>query len=376
MRRRAYAKVSTPEACVPIRPTRMRPVCIGHGQSGSSGKVKFVNRKIVLANFALAAAAITLISSAAGQRQRTAAPAATAGIASYLPASDAIAVIDTNRMLNETMPSILGGDPAKLAQANAEVDKFKAKTGVDVRSFDRVVMSSRYAYPAPGTTRLEVVAIAHGSFDAKAMAASVRTAANGKSREEKYRGANMTVIQVNDQIKLLGLWNMRLNELAVCVLDQNSLALGTPANVRAAIDAGKKGLAASDLIALATRDQNAVLGFGANISRELLAKLDVGNDTLAKDIGAIKQAYGSIGSAQTDVTMTIVARTDSAQSATNLGDTVEGLRQLGGIFITRMAQPRKALAESALNNLKVTTRGNELEIRTQVAAANLAALMK
>ena len=74
--------------------------------------------------------------------------------------------------------------------------------------------------------------------------------------------------------------------------------------------------------------------------------------------------------------MTIVARTDSAQSAKNLGETVEGLRQLGGMFIGRMPQPRKTLAQTALDNLKVTARGNELEIRTQVAAANLAALIK
>jgi len=49
---------------------------------------------------------------------------------------------------------------------------------------------------------------------------------------------------------------------------------------------------------------------------------------------------------------------------------------LGTMFIGRLAQPRRALAESALNNLKVTTREVEVEIRTQVAAANLAALIK
>lgn len=138
----------------------------------------------------------------------------------------------------------------------------------------------------------------------------------------------------------------------------------------------ERGRAANDLIALATRDPNAVMGFGANITRELIANLDVGNDTLAKDVGSIRQAYGSVGSVQSDVTMMVVARTDTADSAKNLGDTVEGLRQLGSIFIGRMTQPRKALAESALNNLKVTARGNEVEIRTQVAAANLAALIK
>lgn len=324
---------------------------------------------------ALAITVLTAAISAQRTRPKTTA-AAPMAIASYLPASDAVAVIDVKRALNQTMPSILGSDPAKLAQANAEVDKFKTKTGIDLRSFDQLVVSVRYEYPSATATRLDTVAIAHGRFDSKAAVASARQTATGKVREEQYHGATITILEVNDQMKIFGVWNVKVTELAVCALDKNSLALGSPATVRAAIDAGSKGSAPADLIALAMRDPNAVMGFGANMTPELLAKLDVGNDTLAKDIGSIKQAYGSIGSTQSDVTLMVVARTDSSQSATNLSDTVEGLRQLGGLFIGRMAQPRKALAEGALTNLKVTTRGSEIEIRTQVAAANLAALMK
>ncbi len=310
-----------------------------------------------------------------GQRQKTKTPSAP-NIGSYLPASDAVSIVDIKRMINETMPSILGSDPAKLAQANAEIDKFKTKTGVDLRTFDRVAVGMRYIYPNTTTTKLETVVIAHGTFDAKAVAASARTAAAGKSREEKYRGATITIIDVNDQIKLLGLVDMKINELAICALDQNSLALGTPANVKAAIDAGKAGRASAELISLATKDPNAVMGFGANLSPELLAQLDIGNDTIAKDISSIKQAYGSVGSTQNDVTMMIVARTDSADAAKNLSDTIEGLRQLGALFVGRLAQPRRDLAQGALDNLKVTARGTEIEVRTQVAAATLAALMK
>ena len=322
-------------------------------------------------------AIISLVSSLTfgGQRQKTAA-AAPSNIASYLPASDAIAIIDTKRMLNETMPSILGSDAAKLAQANAEIDKFKSKTGLDLRQFNRVAVGVRYAYPNATTTKLETVAIAHGTFDARAVTASARTAANGKSREEQYRGLTITIISVNDQIKLLGLWNMTIKELAICPLDPNSLALGTLENVKAAIDAGKGGRAPAELMSLATRDPAAVMGFGANVTPELLANLEIGNDTIARDVSSIRQLYGSVGSTQSDVTVMMVARTNSIDAAKNLGDTIEGLRQLGTIFIGRLAQPRKALAESALNNLKVTARGTELEIRTQVAAANLAALIK
>ena len=335
-----------------------------------------MNQKIVIASVTFALLLIVFLSSAlVGQRQGTTA-ATTSDAADYLPVSDAVAIIDVKRLLNETMPSILGNDPAKLAQANAETEKFKTRTGIDPRSFNRVVLGVRFTYPNANTTKLETVAIAHGTFDAKSLTASARTAANGKARDEKYRGATITIINVNDQMKVFGLWNMRLSELAICVLDPNSLAIGSPANVRAAIDAGKRGRASADLIALASRDPNAVAGFGANVPRELLNKLDVGNDTMAKDVSSIQQVYGSIGSTQTDVSLLLVAKTDSIQSAKNLGDTVQGLQQLGGLFIGRLAQPRKALAENALANLKITPRGNELEIRTQVTAANLAALIK
>lgn len=127
---------------------------------------------------------------------------------------------------------------------------------------------------------------------------------------------------------------------------------------------------------LASRDANAVIGFGANVPRELMASLNVGNDTIAKDANSIRQAYGSIGSTATDVSLMLVARTDSADSAKNLGDTITGLTQLGGFLIAQMAQPRKALAQSALDNLKITARGTEVEIKTQVASASLAAVMK
>ena len=127
---------------------------------------------------------------------------------------------------------------------------------------------------------------------------------------------------------------------------------------------------------MASRDPSAVVGFGANVTSNLLANLNVGSDTMAKDINSIRQVYGSIGSTQTDVSLLVVARADTADSARNLSDTVIGLKQLATIFIMRMAPARKALAQSALDNLKITTRGNELEIRTQFAAASLASLVK
>jgi hypothetical protein len=297
-------------------------------------------------------------------------------VLSYLPASDGIAVIDVRRLMNETMPRILAGDPAKLAQALSDLDKFKTRTGIDPRSFDRVVLGTRFVYPTPKVTRMETVAIARGSFDAKSLATAGQSAANGKYREEQYRGLTIMIIPIHDQMKLFGLWDIQVNDLAVCAVDPHSLAIGSLASVRAAIDAGQKGRASAELAALALRDPKAVAGFGANIPAWLMANLNLGNDTIAKDVNSIKQAYGSLGQDDSDVALTLVARTDSPAAANNLNDTVTGLKQLGGFFIGRMAPARKALAQSALDNLKITTRGAEVEIKTQVAAANLASVIK
>ena len=177
-------------------------------------------------------------------------------------------------------------------------------------------------------------------------------------------------------MKLFGVWDARINDLAVCALDPHSLAIGTITSVRAAIDAGKTGRAGADLAALANRDPKAVIGFGANVPKELMTSLNVGNDTIAKDVNSIRQVYGSIASTESDVSVMLVARTDSAAAANNLNDTVTGLKQLGGLFLGRMAPAQKALAQSALDNLKITTRGSELELRTQVAATNLASVIK
>jgi hypothetical protein len=336
-----------------------------------------VNNRLLISKLALAVSLVLSITSLCTAQRSTTRATQSSDALSFLPASDGVMLVDVRRLLNETLPRVFAADNAKLAQVNAEIDKFKTETGVDPHSLTRVVLGTHYVYPSPNVARLETVAIARGTFDAKAIAAAGRARAQGRYREERYRGATIMIFTINDDMKLLGLWKMKVRDLAVSVLDPRILAIGNVATVRAAIDSGRTGKAANNaLIALASRDPNAVIGFGANVTRELTASLNVGTDTMAADINSIRQLYGAIGSTQTDVSLVLTARTDSPEAAKNLSDTVTGLKQLGTIFIMQMAAPRKALAQGALDNLKITTRANELEIRTQFAAASLAAIVK
>jgi len=313
-----------------------------------------------------------------GQRSRpTSAARQAPTLLSSLPPSDAVALISVSRVLDEALPKLLAENPAKLAEVNAELAKFKTQTGLDPRSFDQIALGLSYKYPREGITKISTTALARGTFNAGAIVAAGRLAANGKYVEQKYQGKTIYVFSLDQRLRLFGLWDIKLGDLAVAAVDGNTLALGDVEAVRGAIDANRtRKYANAELIALASRDPEAILGFGGNISPSLLQNLSLSNDSVARELTAVRQVYGTLGMTSTDLELMLAARTVDTYSAKNLGDTVEGLKQFGALFINRLSAAKSALAQTALNNLKITTVGNELQIRTAVTQSQVSPLMR
>lgn len=310
------------------------------------------------------------------QRSRALSATSSSQVASSLPPSDAVAVVNVARVLNEALPKLLADNPAKLAEVTAELTRFKTQTGLDPRSFEQLALGFSYKYPREGITKVSTVALARGTFNPGALVAAGRLAANGKYVEEKYQGKTIYVFSLDRQIRMLGVWDVKVGDLAVTVLDGNNLALGDRVGVRGAIDAIRAGKhAAPALLALAMRDPNAIVGFGGNISPALLDNLNLGNATIARELTAVRQVYGTLGMTNADLELMITARTVDNDSARNLSDSVEGLRLLGGFAIGRMSGAKGLLARTAVDNLKVTTVGNELQIKTAVGQSQIAPLM-
>jgi hypothetical protein len=311
------------------------------------------------------------------QRSRTVSTAPAPTLLSSLPPSDAVALVNVNRVLDEALPKLLAENPAKLADITTELAKFKTQTGLDPRSFDQLALSLNYKYPREGITKISTAALARGTFNAGAIVAAGRLAANGKYVEQKYQGKTIYLFSLDRQIRLFGLWDMKVRELAVTALDGNTLALGDLDAVRGVIEANRTRKHANpELIALASRDPNAILGFGGNVSPKLLENLSLSNDSVARELTAVRQVYGTLGMTSTDLELMLAARTVDTYSAKNLGDTVEGLKQFGALFINRLSPVKGTLARTALDNLKITTVGNELQIRTAVAQSQVSPLMR
>ena len=292
---------------------------------------------------------------------------------SSLPESDGVAQVKLRRLLNEVLPQMLATNPSKLAEINADLDRFKTRTGLDPRSFEQLALGVKYLYPSPGITKVQTVALATGTFSSGAMVAAGRIATDGKYAEEKYHGKTIYIFTVDENISVLGMFDFSVKEIAVVPLDANTLALADPDIIRSVIDvSSNRQRRNTDLIALANRDPNAVIGFGSNISEQLIKNIDIGNAPIAQDLSALRQAYGSVATSPKDVDVFLAARTVDAASARNLGDTLEGLKQFGAFFVGRLTGAKGVLAKSALTNLKISTQANELHVRTAVAQADIA----
>ena len=124
------------------------------------------------------------LEAAAQTRGRNTTPAVPS-LMSSLPESDAVAQVKVQQLLNEAVPRIFAGNPVKLSEVNASIDRFKERTGLDPRMFQQVALGARFTYPSEGVTKVQTVALANGTFSAAAMVAAGRVASNGKYREEK-----------------------------------------------------------------------------------------------------------------------------------------------------------------------------------------------
>lgn len=331
-----------------------------------------MQRVFVFTCVILVTGALAVASFAQGAR-RTATSQTAPALAAALPPSDTVALVKVRRVLDEMLPKLLSSNPAKLAEINAQIDNFKTRTGLDPRAFDELALGLKYEYPSPEVMKTATVAVARGDFNATAMVAAGRVAGSGQYREEKYQGKTIYVFTLNQQVRVLGLFDLRIRELAVSALNSNTLTLGDVTRVRSAIDASKGTRRSNtELITLATQNPNAIVGFGGNFSQTLLQHLRIGNDAVARDLASVRQVYGSVAMTEKDVEVLAAARTADPNAARSLGSTVEGLSAFAGLFTNRLPAAKAALARRAVGNLKITVLGNDLQLRTTVGQAEIA----
>jgi hypothetical protein len=306
------------------------------------------------------------------------AAASRASLLAALPASDAVAFVDVRRILTEALPFVMAGDPKRLAGVNAQLDKFKAQTGLDPRSFENAALSLRVR-PNAGGFDVNPLALVRGSFKAGALIAAGRFAAEGKYKQEEYKGKQIYLFDIGQTLKGLPLLDKLGKNLAVTELNDQTLMLGDMATLKQALDSNDDApRAGNELIALATRNPNAMIGLAGNVPAGALAQtfdLDTQNDEIGKTVNAIRQIAANVSLQESGAELALAARTEKEGDAKNLSDTINALKQFAGFALGNLKPDQQKLAANALETLNVASSGNEAQISLKVKREDFPALL-
>ncbi|MDT7807732.1 MAG: hypothetical protein QOJ70_1545 [Acidobacteriota bacterium] len=315
---------------------------------------------------------------------------------SSLPDSQAVLFINARRIINEMLPRVM--PPADYQKMLTQAQQ----VGFDARGLEYCVVGVRLADPPPANSLPDFVIIVRGNFNADSLLTLGRVAMgaqNMKSRSESYGSKTIEIIDMQSMSKPATdgaaaggqkPTTMTYPEIGVTALDSNTLVVGVPSYVKAAVDStsGRGGLNAS-MIDLAAHDPQALWSLTAELPPSLadyLHKAGVPSNAEADQmVSWVKQISLGQGMDSLNYIMSAAVLTDAPEHASAFS----GLIRMGllaaqtGISqeVAKMTPKDKdyAKARSALDALKTfvnRTEGNKLLLSVSVPQKTVADLVR
>ncbi len=339
-------------------------------------------------SFALAAIAAMLFNVAGlaiadTNRVNNAKPAA-ARLISLLPASDAVAVFDSGRFLNEALPTLLSANQSMLAEITSKISEMERKTGIDFRKFDQVVVGvAMKAAKEKKDVDFEPVAIASGDINVGALISLAKLGSKGQYREEKIGEKSVYIFTPKPPVKKTQTAKTRstkvtqavtkvkaiASEIAVTALDGNTLAIGTPVRVRETIEGASH--VGADLTDILSAKETAVMSFAAKTPGGMSKLVSLDNDELGATIDSIQYLSGSLDVAAAGTSLQLMARTAKPEQALALKDTLEALQIVGKAFLGGSKRADQQVYSRMVKNAKFDLKGNDVTLDLTVPQADI-----
>ncbi len=152
----------------------------------------------------------------------------------------------------------------ELAEVREGLSQMKTQVGIDPGNIDYVVFQTRFKKPNANLdfSLPEFMMVAGGDFSAEALIQFAKDAMKGRLRDESYGSKKLGVMSIEELAKEAEKtpFLKSLSEVAIVALNGNTIAVGTPGYVKAAIDAaGGKNRISTDLINSVMRDPAALV---------------------------------------------------------------------------------------------------------------------
>jgi hypothetical protein len=363
-----------------------------------------MNRKFYFSLLGLALTVATAVALVVGYNPGTKAAPLNSAVAA-LPASDFVIVMDARRVLNETLPAVLAGNPAMLARLNTKLSDFERETGINPRSFESLAIGGRIS-SSSSMRDPRMVIVARGSFNADELLNTAFTALKNRGQlqkdEQQYEGRRIFLLSPSPKQTKSGVavqqgttpvlsgepstdvivrTDVKVEKMAVTVLDSNTLAFGNLESVRAAVNASLGRERVDDhLVQMATRDAGAIIGFSGKIPQEITQKaVASSNDPFTKYFSSIREFYGSFSLAGDEAASFVALKTETAEQASELTQVINSFKSLMALGAGRGAgndpTQNKSLADF-LKGLSITAQGNEIQIDLKLSQSSLVPLTR
>lgn len=339
----------------------------------------FVSAFVLLLNMAAFAGADT--------HNRKAKKRQTNPLVALLPASDAVATLDSKRLISTAMPQILSANQPMLDRIMGQVNDIESKTGIDQKKFDSVVIGMSVSKVGPKNFKFDPVAIARGDLNSGTLLAVAKLAANGAYREEKYGERTIYIFTTKEVIKKTAVKTGKADiesmigdtldgltkEIAVSALDAKTLVFGSLARVQQTLSG--KSHVSPEVTALLPVSETAVIAFGMRTPEGMSSLLPLENDELGKNIDSIRSLSGSMEVSAAGTTMQMTARTAKAEQAKSLYETLDGLKMLGKAFLGGSKRADQRIYARLIESAKIDVRGNVVTLDLLVPQADIDTLI-
>lgn len=301
------------------------------------------------------------------------APDSTAGVLpvdslASLPEADTMLYLSPQRILADAAPRVL--PEAHLAKLRSEIDNVKASSGIDLAKIDYVVVEIRFKKP-PAELNFslpEFIVVAGGDFSADSVLTLVRLAAEGKLRDEKYGSKTLSLFKIEGLAKEMekNPFSAAVSELAIAPLNGNTIAAGSPAYVKDAIDAGEgKSRVSSDLVNSLLRNKNALISLAGSpltaFSKSLGLLGTEANARAARCDTKLGDFYAAITLDSASFKLQGAMNADNPDTAKIIKSLLSNLLQQAESSLTNKS------AKSALGNLTITPTENEVLLLAEIS---------
>lgn len=306
----------------------------------------------------LALLAIFLFAAAAAAGQTTASSLAN------LPEADTLIYINPQRILNEAAPRLMPEkEVAGMREAFAQA---KQMAGIDPSKIDYMVIATRFKRPTSDLNfqMAEFMVVVSGDMSAESLITLARMASGGKLTDEKYGSKTLSLMTIDEIAKQAEKMPILkgFSQVGIVALNTTTIAAGTPAYLRAAIDAGDgKGRIATESLNSLMRDPNVLISIAGSPWSAFAKSFGMlgteGNAHPARCDSRLGDFYGALTMDATNFKLRAMMNADNPDTAKIINNLLSGLLQQGLSSI-----PDKS-AQAMLKGVTMTPEGNEVVLQ-------------